>query len=67
MLKALRLTGTRPSEVCEITDIGARGDAWMLAEHKEDAAGEARVVDLNDEMRAITARRIEIHPEGPRG
>jgi integrase len=65
LLKALRLTGARPSEVWSVTAATVRDDTWVLDEHKTDGTGEPRVIYLNEEMRAITARRAKLFPEGP--
>ena len=65
LLKALRLTGARPAEVCAVTAAQVREDSWVLAEHKTDGTGEARTIYLNEEMKEITLRRARLFPDGP--
>jgi integrase len=63
-LKAMRLTGVRPSEVAKVTAADVRGDSWVLDVNKEDETGEPRVIYLNEEMQEITRRRVALFPEG---
>lgn len=67
-LKALYLTGCRPSEVARLTAANVNLDlgVWIFEKHKSAArTGKPRIVYLTPEMVAMSRRLIGEHPEGP--
>lgn len=57
VLTALYHTGARPKEVRDLLWVHVKDDRWVLPEHKTArATGKARVIYLNEPMRAMMAR-----------
>lgn len=64
---ALLATGARPMEVAAVTaaQVPRDGATWVLAEHKTEGTGNARVIYLSPEMQELTRKLLREHPEGP--
>lgn len=64
IVRGLRLTGARPSELCRATVERYREGRIVLEEHKEDESGEDRIIHLPPDYRAEVEALIGSRTEG---